>query len=74
MKKTTYSCDLCNEEQTIDGVAAYKLVGSCPNHPDTSKKKLELSDAEIDIKKSDNHICFACTQRIIEFRKSIATD
>jgi hypothetical protein len=73
MKKITYICDLCNEEESIDKVLAYKLVGMCDNHPDTSKKKIELTRVKNRIENSSKHICFTCADLIAEWREKIKT-
>ena len=74
MKNTTYSCDLCNNEKDRGEVMSLRLIGSCPNHPETSKKIIELSDVKEDIETSSKHICFNCSDRIIEYREKMATD
>ena len=74
MKKTTYGCDLCNNEKDIEEVMSLRLIGTCPNHPETSRKTIELSDVKEDIETSNRHICFNCSDRIIEYRKKMATD
>ena len=73
MKKITYSCDLCKEEKDIEEVMAYKLVGTCPNHPDSSKKIIELNSTEEAIEKYNKHICFHCADLIAEHRENIKT-
>ncbi len=78
MKNIMYSCDLCKETKEVDELLGYKLIGTCPNHPKTSKKTIELIEDIEDVKIVDNHICFTCSDKIldkiIKFRDKIATD
>jgi hypothetical protein len=71
MKKTSYSCDLCKEVRHIANLIAYRII---PISIDTDRVQIELTDNREEIEKSDNHICFTCTDIIIEHRRKIATD
>ncbi len=74
MKKITYSCNLCDNEEDIDKVIALKSVGMCLNHPDSSKRTIELNGTKKDIEGSRYHICITYADIIHEYRRKISNE